>query len=197
MKLLASLFVSALIGTASATSHASVYVFQGQASPKSSANPPTLSPDDARLIFAQRLGASQYHGLAGVEKETLSYITEFGGSRGGLFEDSAQDVVPELVLIVDGVSSETAEPLLNAWSSIDPSFYISSPPMSGENKRLVQDLSTQIGAKNIGCDLKDAVNPSNERCWNGKAGLIHTDLSKGSKVLFPFSDIYAIANEIL
>jgi hypothetical protein len=176
MKLSASLLLPALLGAVSAASDATVYLFQGDEWPNTS-KPPTLLPEQARLVFAQRLSISQYHGLGDASETTLSYINQFGGRRDSLFEDSTKDKAAELMIIVEGVSSKTAEPLLNEWSSINPAFTIANPPSLKANKKLFLDLHQQSGQKAHNCPLEDAINPFNEACWNGKSKVMHVDLS--------------------
>src|SRR2546421_11920297 len=100
-----SLFAAASV---SAASEATVYLFTGGDERPTTSNPPTLSPEQARLVFAQRLGASQYHGLGDASESTLSYINKFGGHGKSLFQDSVEDKAAELVMIIEGVSTKTA-----------------------------------------------------------------------------------------
>jgi hypothetical protein len=175
MKLSTSLLLPILARAATALSDASVYIFQRDNSPSIS-RPPFLTPEQARLIFAQRLGASQYHGLGDASEDTLSYINRFGGRRESLFQDGADDKTPELVLIVEGVSPKTAAPLLEAWSSVQPAFHIRKAPSMTANKRLASDLNQQSGQEKQNCELRDAINPFDASCWNGKSKVIHFDL---------------------
>ena len=177
MKLSISFLLPILLGTASASSNATVYIFQGDEWPNTS-KPPTLSPEQARLVFAQRLGVAQYHGLEDASESTLSYINKFGGNRNSLFQDSPKDKARELMLIVEGGSSQTAEPLLNAWSSINPTFTIANPPSLKANKKLVGDLNQQSGQKGQNCPFEDAINPFDEACWNGQSKVMHLDLGR-------------------
>ncbi|RDL42434.1 uncharacterized protein BP5553_02413 [Venustampulla echinocandica] len=174
MRLSTSLLVPALISAASAASDASVYIFQGDESPNAS-NRPALSPEQARLVFAQRLGTSQYHGLKGASEDTLSYINKFGGRHSSLFQDLEQSQAAELVLIVEGVCSEATKLLLNTWAPLEPAFTISEPPSLKSNKKFIADLNQQSG-QSRDCLLEDAINPYQEACWNGKSKVIHFDL---------------------
>ncbi|CZR55015.1 uncharacterized protein PAC_04901 [Phialocephala subalpina] len=175
MKLFQSLLLPVFIGAASALSDASVYIFQGDEWPNTS-TPPTLTPEQARLVFARRLGASRYHRLGGASESTLGYINKFGGHGDSLFYETT-DKAAELVLIVEGVSSSSAEPLLEAWSSLKPAFTISTPPSMTANKKLVSDLHQQCGQEGKTCAFEDAINPFNANCWNGKSKIIHFDLA--------------------
>jgi hypothetical protein len=177
MKLTTSLLLPTLVGAAAALSDATVYIFQHDALPTTS-NPPTLTPGQARLVFAQRLGTSRYHGLGDASESTLSYINSFGGPERSLFEDAADDRPSELVLIVDGVSSKSVkqEPLIAAYSRNKPAFTISKPPSMTANKQLAADLNKQCGPAKKSCALEDAINPFDVSCWNRKSKVIHFDL---------------------
>jgi hypothetical protein len=177
MKLSPQLFLPALISAASAVSDASVYLFEGQAWPSTS-NPPNLSPDEARLVFAQRLGVSQYHGIGEVSERTLSHINTFGGRQESIFQDAAKDRTAELVFFVQDFSSKTAEPLLSVWSSIKPAFTISNPPSPKANVKLVEDFQRQVG-QGKACMFEDDINPFNDRCWNGRTKAVYMDLRLG------------------
>ncbi|TVY32913.1 putative endoplasmic reticulum membrane protein [Lachnellula subtilissima] len=176
---LSATFLPALLGAASAASEpASVYILQGSESPSS--NPPTLTPEQARLVLAQRLSISQYHGLGDVSDSTLSYINRFSGQQiESLFGAvPPQELAAELVLVVEGVSKTH----LKTWESLKPAFTISDPPSPPANKKLVSDLNTQAGEKE-NCALEDAINPYEIKCWNGKSKVIHFDLAgKGSQM---------------
>merc|ERR1711964_826236 len=174
MKLTTSFLLPLLVGAASAITDASVYIFDAAKRPSTS--PPSLSPEQARLVFAQRLGASQYHGIGDASEVTLSYVNRFGGPQESLFQDKT-DKVAELVLIVEGVSSETAEPLLKEWSTIEPDFTISHPPSLVANKKLVLDLQKQSGHDSQNCPLDNAINPFDANCWTGRSKAIHFDLA--------------------
>lgn len=177
MKLSAQLLLPALIGSASAAGDASVYLFQGQEWPSTS-TPPTLSPEEARLVFAQRLGVSQYHSLGEASESTLAHVNAFGGPQESKFQDSVRDKTAELVLFVQDFSSKTAEPLLSAWSSIQPAFMISNPPSSRANLRLIEDFRRQVG-QGKACVLEDDINPFNARCWDGRTKAVYMDLRSG------------------
>jgi hypothetical protein len=194
MKLSTSLLLPALVGAAAALSDASVYIFQRDSLPETS-KPPTLTPEQARLIFAQRLGTSQYHGLGDASESTLSYINGFGGRGESLFEDTVDDRPSELVLIVEGVSSKTAEPLIAAYSSIKPAFTISKAPPMTANKKLASDLNQQCGQEKRKCALQDAINPFDVTCWNGKSKVIHLDLVR-EKVRCLENKYYAVADTL-
>ena len=179
MKFSVGLLLPVLISAArTAASDGTVYIFQGQESPSSSSNPPALTPEEARLVFAQRLGISQYHGIGDASEKTLSSINTFSGRQESIFQDSGRDKAAELVLLVQGFSSKTAQPLIDAWSSYKPVFTISDAPSAKLNLRLIEDLQRQVGTVQD-CVLEENVNPFNDKCWNGKAKAIFMDLTTG------------------
>lgn len=98
-----------------------------------------------------------------------------------LFKDAPKNRAAELVMIVEGVSEETAGPLLNAWSAIKPAFTISNPPSVRTTQKLADDLELQVGQAKK-CSLDDAINPFADHCWNGKSKIVHVDLNRKSKV---------------
>lgn len=182
MKLSSSFLLPLLASTASAASDpARAYIFEGQQWPNNLASPPALSPNEARLVLAQRLGVSQFHDVGSVGNSAIKYINQFGGQLKSLFQDARKDRAPELVMIVEGVSEETAGPLLAAWSSIKPAFTISNPPSVRTTQKLADDLELQIGGAKK-CSLDDAINPFADECWYGKSKVMHVDLKKQSKV---------------
>jgi hypothetical protein len=144
MKFSTSLLLPTIIGVASATSEAIVYIFQGTEWPNS-VDPPSLSPEQARLVIAQRLGVSKWHGLGDSSDSKISYVNEFGGvsrEEESVFH-APQGRQLESLLVLDRVSSENVEKLSNAWSSIRPAFTIANPPSSDTTSKLVRDLRYQ------------------------------------------------------
>lgn len=176
MRLSTSLLLPLYAGAATAITDAKVYIFPDNGW-SNAANPPALSPEETRLVFAQRLGVSQYHSLDGAADDTLSYINRFGGRQMGLFETVDDDKAAELVLFVEGASAKNAGPFLDAWSSIQPAFTISNPPSSSENLELVFQMDRQLGSTSQDCPFEEAINPGNRRCWKGKSKIIQIDLA--------------------
>ena len=176
MRFSTSLILPVLITAASATPDAVAYLFQGDEI-LSTSQPPKLSTEQARLVIAQRLGASKYHDLGDASEATLSYINKFGGQPKAIFQDIVSDEAAELVVIVEGVSASSREQLVAAWSSQEPAFTISNPPSMVANLKLREDLSLQVG-DDKSCPLWDSINPFGADCWSGKSKIIHFDLAK-------------------
>ena len=65
---------------------------------------PSISPSEARLLFAQRLGLSNYHSLGDVSDSTLEFLNTFVGPQKQLFtEDYWQEEPSRLLVIVEGI----------------------------------------------------------------------------------------------
>lgn len=67
---------------------------------------PSISPNIARLLFAQRLGLSQYHELGNVDETTLEVLNQYGGQQPSLLvdaEESRQQTTDRLLFIIEGV----------------------------------------------------------------------------------------------
>lgn len=175
MRMHTGLLLPLLAGAASAIPDAKVYLFQDGEWSKTS-NPPALSPEEARLVFAQRLRVSQYHSVADASEDALSYINQFGGYHNTVFEAGRDNEVAELVLFVEGASAKNAEPLAKAWSSVQPAFTITDPPCSSENLELVLNLDRQLGPAVQDCPFEDDINPRNRQCWKAKSKVTQIDL---------------------
>ena len=71
---------------------------------QSPADPPSMSPNTARLLFAQRLGLSQYHSLQDFDDSTLEILNVYGGNRQQIFTQKERSPDAEkLLLVVEGV----------------------------------------------------------------------------------------------
>ena len=175
MRLLTSLLLPAFIGAASAVSDAPVYIFQGDEW-ATTPNPHTLTTDQARLVFSQRLGTSQRHSLEDATDADLWYINKFGGHQDSLFQVSAQDKIPELLLVIGGVSSDIAEPLLKSWESITPAFSISTPLSFNGEEFVLDGRKAKVATPSKACLLQEAINPFDERCWPSKTKSIYFEL---------------------
>jgi hypothetical protein len=75
-----------------------------------SAARPSVSPNTARLIIAQRLGLSRFHAIEHPNAETIRHINAFGGRQPKLFggEDADSSRAHLLVWREDGIASEGA-----------------------------------------------------------------------------------------
>ena len=69
------------------------------------AETPSISPNTARLLFAQRLGLSQYHSLEGADESTLHILNAYGGKQQQLFTHEEHTRSNDrFLLIVEGIT---------------------------------------------------------------------------------------------
>ncbi|MCJ1272678.1 hypothetical protein MMC21_000465 [Puttea exsequens] len=140
MKLLTSLlWLSSALETFTVSAQALIYT-SDTILPPPEAEPPSISPHTARLLFAQRLGLSQYHRLEDADDSMLDVLNTYGRSRQQVFTHDEDTREKENVLIfVDGVSRP--EDILDA--AVVPALTIDSPPSSQQNLQLTLDLLEQ------------------------------------------------------
>ena len=104
MKLLIGfLWVSSALEACSVAAEAFIYTSDVPLSSK--ADTPSISPNTARLLLAQRLGLSQYHSLEGADESILDILNTYGGKHQELFTHEEHTRSNDrLLLIVDGVT---------------------------------------------------------------------------------------------
>ena len=84
---------------------AEAFVYTSDVPLSSNAETPSISPNTARLLFAQRLGLSQYHSLEGADESTLDILNTYGGKQQQLFTHEEHTRSNDrLLLIVEGVT---------------------------------------------------------------------------------------------
>jgi hypothetical protein len=73
-----------------------------------SAARPSVSPETARLIIAQRLGLSRFHSVEHADAETLRHINTYGGRQQKLFggDDADRSKAHLLVWVEDAEQDE-------------------------------------------------------------------------------------------
>jgi hypothetical protein len=102
MKSLAILsLASAVAQVIAASPEASVYL--SDSSQQHHTKPPSISPLEARLLFAQRLGLSSYDSLGDVSDSTLELLNLYGGAQKQLFHEEQWQSPSRLLAIVEGV----------------------------------------------------------------------------------------------
>lgn len=79
--------------------NAYVYTFDGSSKHQPPSEPPLVSTTAARLLFAQRLGLSQYHTIDRADENTIDLINRFGGTHDQIFNDSNERTADQKVLI--------------------------------------------------------------------------------------------------
>ena len=102
MKLLTSLvWASAAVGVFSAAPEAYVYVSTTSGHPNTKVR--TASPNEARLLFAQRLGLSNYYSLGEASDSFLELLNNYGSPQKQLLgEERPRN---RLLAIVEGVET--------------------------------------------------------------------------------------------
>ncbi|KAI6251310.1 hypothetical protein HI914_00332 [Erysiphe necator] len=165
MRLSCGLFLSFFTSIVWASLKLPVYIFH-EHEVLSPSEIPILSPRQARLVLAQRLGVSNYHELGDVSDSTLSYINKFGRKNSFSFENSNEKIA-DLVLVVKGRSSEAIQLLTNTWPNINPDFQISYPTFVS-NALLSSDFQGLTQQIENGNSLKTAIDP-NKSHWHGNS----------------------------
>lgn len=84
-----------------------------------SAATPSVSPETARLIIAQRLGLSRFHAIEHADAEAIRHINAFGGRKQKLFgtDDADRSRAHLLMWVEDGDEQDAAGALLVAYTS--------------------------------------------------------------------------------
>lgn len=110
----------------------------------------------------------------------VSHIARFGTGPEPLFSQSYKTNVPQLVVILEGVTYQQSHDLKDALSQAGhpAAFRVSDAPSAAANKNLMT-LFRQLGsAPSQPCDLAHALNPANEECWSGVSSVVNYDLQK-------------------
>jgi hypothetical protein len=139
MKLSWGFILSSLYCSASAAGRAAhVYVWDPAAkSPETQA--PSVSPEAARLILAQRLGVSKFHAIK-PDEAIFRQINEFGGRPAPLFGETEARNDAHALLWIEGVEDVKA---LVSDSKEFSEFIISNPPPALANTQLIEDIILQ------------------------------------------------------
>ena len=95
------LWASVAFQTNAVSPEALIYTFPDSSRDKS--RTPTISPNDARLLFAQRLGLSEYHSLGDVDQDTLELLNVHRGQQRSIFDDASKDSPRQLLVVIEGV----------------------------------------------------------------------------------------------
>jgi len=98
MKLSWSFIISSLYCAAEAANEGHVYIYDPM-SRSSLQTPPTVDPNTARLIFAQRLGISRFHSIKTPTEVVLKQINAFGGHHPNIFGGDVKSTSKAHVLV--------------------------------------------------------------------------------------------------
>jgi len=127
--------------TVAASSHGHVFLLDSAS--LSASHHETIDPSSARLIFAERLGLSQFYEIEDGDEEVIRRINAFGGSNRRLLGSDSSTTTPTRVFIlVDGV-----EKLLDLVpTSPHISFFDIDPaPHPSQSQQLVSELLSNDG----------------------------------------------------
>lgn len=180
MKLSISLLLPGLLGVAHAAYEPAGVHILSSSMPKISKNTPGLTPEETRLVLAQRLGVSKYHSLHLASDKALSYINKFGGGQTQLFAPGHAVYKPaQLVILAEGWTSDMDDVMLSSWKSFDPAFHMNSPPSESATKKFTRDLQAQIssGKHTESCSLEQAIDSFNSECWAYPNNVLYLDVS--------------------
>ncbi|OCL02371.1 hypothetical protein AOQ84DRAFT_382746 [Glonium stellatum] len=136
--ILSSLYFAA--SAASASTLGRVYVWDSTRKSADKQLPSSVSPETARLIFAQRLGLSQFHDLKSVDEDVIQQLSQYGGRPQRLFSGARESNDAHAIVVIEGV--ENAEELVSISSSYSEFSIINPPPVSS-NARLLEDFMLQ------------------------------------------------------
>jgi hypothetical protein len=181
MKLSTSLLLPTLLGTAIAASDsAKVYTFPASQR-DSSTGTPSLSPEEARFVIAQRLGVSQYHDIHTATEDAIGYVNVFGNQQSTLLGHlNHDDDRSRLVVMVEGMTPKLEKLFAAQLDVAKPTFEISNPPSKSANGKLIKDMALQssVVAIRTDCSILEAANPFNQECWPGTSNFVHFDVQQ-------------------
>ena len=155
MKLLNALILAS-ITSSSRVSASKAYVYTSE--PARASFPTSITPNTARLLFASRLGLSQFHSLDDADELALKTLNDYGGEQ-RLFSSEAQRPSQQNnLIIIEGVQNSegksrqlwtfaypalTTTVVFNSSEIIRPTFEIHAPPSPSQNLHLIQVLASQ------------------------------------------------------
>ncbi|RDA90749.1 hypothetical protein CP533_2970 [Ophiocordyceps camponoti-saundersi (nom. inval.)] len=188
MKLKAGLLAASSGFLAIAQPLANVYILSAQ-----EASPPTatsLPPAVARLVVQQRLGANNLEpAFRDLTENTdievaVSALNKFGKKTPPLIKGGDGGDPSQLVVMLEGVSTDELDVLVNALGS-PPTFEISHGLSSSDSDKIIKSGLQEPGAKDVShCDLRQITNPLTEECWNGKqSAFARFDVREGSDLV--------------
>jgi len=104
-------FTSVLLLAGAVSAEVAHVLLPDHATPQT--KPRIVSPSDARLVLAQRLGLSDFHSLKDANEETVEALNALGGKAQPLFGGQIQTETPRRAIIV----VEEAEDLFGEWNA--------------------------------------------------------------------------------
>lgn len=76
----------------------------------------TLTPSNARLVLAQRLGLGEFHSLERAEETTLNAINAFGGGASQLFNAVQPRHLSRAIVLLEGVEGADSQSSTRGFS---------------------------------------------------------------------------------
>ncbi|CRK09409.1 hypothetical protein BN1708_002147, partial [Verticillium longisporum] len=183
---------AALAGFTSALQPADVYILQSKQA--STSETPSLPRQVARLILLQRLAPEAWtDSLNDIPKDVttetaVSYINQFGKSPQPLFDNKATSEPSQLLVMLEGISTEDAKTLKKTLKGSGPAFEVNDAPSSVANHNLAQSDMASAGVGATNCDFVRAINPFEEECWSGKSSVAVFDVRKDTTILASLAD---------
>ncbi|OHX00115.1 arsenate reductase [Colletotrichum incanum] len=180
---------TALAGVATALSSdqpADVYLLQSKQPSKSDI--PSLPRQIARLILLQRLSPEGQHASWDLSEsisneKAVTYLNEFGKAPQGLFSNAASTNPSQLVVMLEGITSDDAKSLQKSLAGSGPSFRVEDAPSTSANDLLLAKDFPSVGVTAKNCAFDKAINPFAEHCWSGKSSVVRYDVKKVSCIL--------------
>ncbi|KAK1998094.1 hypothetical protein LX36DRAFT_607644 [Colletotrichum falcatum] len=185
---------TALAGVATAfSSDQSADVYLLQSKQPSSSDIPSLPRQIARLILLQRLSPDGRHASWDLPKsisneKAVTYLNEFGKTPKGLFSNVASTNPFQLVVMLEGITSDDAKSLQKSLAGSGPSFKVGDAPSTTANDLLLADDFPSVGVTLKNCAFDMAINPFAEQCWSGKSSVARYDVSKDPSILSSLSE---------
>lgn len=108
-------FASGLLQVHAVSSEAYIYTSRNPGSTLSHREPISISSITARLLFAQRLGISQYHSLKDADEVSIELLNEFGcgGAEEQIFQDKDKERrLDKLLVFIENVQHPEGEYLI-------------------------------------------------------------------------------------
>lgn len=175
---------AALAGVTAALQPQSADVYLVQSKPASSSEIPSLPRQLARLVLLQRLAPDGGVGSLSETPDDLTneravvYLNQFGKEPQPLFDNEASAAPSQLLIMLEGVTSDDEQQLKEALSDQTPAYRVSDTPSSMAHREFIQLDLLLAGVSRSECELEKAINPLEEECFSGKASVASFDLKK-------------------
>jgi len=181
MRTTISLSLLALAGAAhAATESARAFIFANNHVDNPGAS--TLSPEEVRLVLAQRLGVSEYHKIGGASETAIDAIDRYGGLQQQVSSPNTINVDHQLVIVAEGWTPEMSLSIQEKWGPLRLAFEMSDPPTYAMTEKLVLDMIAQ-GTSPLPdrCSMREQLSPRDSTkpdCWHDSSKIMHLDMKK-------------------